>query len=203
MLVSTQRWVASRWALRGILGRYLAEDPATIALRSGEHGKPELAAAAGGLAFNLSHSHGLALIAVAAGCQVGVDVEWIDADRDVAALADRGLDPEAAAAVRAAPAGSRAGGRLLRRLGAARGARQVPRRRVSENPFPNEPVALVPLDPGPGYAAALAVAGSKPPRRRCWSIDPPGRAEPAVALRPAASTASAPGCRLNATGSPA
>ncbi len=173
MLVPSQRWVASRWALRGILGRYLAADPATIALRSGEHGKPELADAGAGLAFNLSHSHGLALIAVTGGRQVGVDVEWIDGDRDVVALADRGLDPEAATAVRAAPAGSE-------RVAAFYDAWVRHEARVKclggglGNPPPSEPVALVRLDPGPDYAAALAAAGGERPRPRCWSVNPAG-----------------------------
>ncbi|HEX6781944.1 MAG TPA: hypothetical protein VF125_07930 [Solirubrobacterales bacterium] len=72
-----KRWIAARWALRAALGRYLGQPPAAIRLVAGEHGKPRLERLAGGLAFNLSHSDRLALIAVAAGHEVGVDVERV------------------------------------------------------------------------------------------------------------------------------
>jgi len=105
---SAARWAASRWALRRLLSRYLDEDPAAIALAPGEHGKPALAEAPERLSFNLSHSDALALVAVTIGREVGVDVEAIDPARDLPALADRALDPDAAAAVRAAPPARRA-----------------------------------------------------------------------------------------------
>lgn len=166
-----RRWIAARWALREVLGRYLGEDPATIPLRNGEHGKPELADRPDRLAFNLSHSAGLALIAVAQGRPVGVDVERINPDRDLLALAERGLDPEAAAAVRAATESERAAAfydgwvrheALVKCLGGGLG-----------NPSPSQPIALVELDPGEGYAAALAVPGGRTPVQRRFSVGPP------------------------------
>lgn len=72
-----RRWVAARWALREVLGRYLDRDPAAIELRFGERGKPMLADPAASLRFNLSHSGGLALIALSAEREVGVDVQLI------------------------------------------------------------------------------------------------------------------------------
>lgn len=70
----TRRWVASRWALRRVLGEYLEEAPAAVRFETGEHGKPRLAG--GGPQFNLSHSEGMALVAVAER-EVGVDLERI------------------------------------------------------------------------------------------------------------------------------
>ncbi len=70
-------FLVSRSVLRSILGRYLSETPAKVAFICGE-GKPSLAAAGSRwLRFNASHSHGLALYAVAREREVGVDVERI------------------------------------------------------------------------------------------------------------------------------
>src|SRR5213592_1485211 len=44
-----RRWVASRWFLRGVLGRYLGGTPSEIRLAAGEHGKLRLTEAAAGL----------------------------------------------------------------------------------------------------------------------------------------------------------
>jgi len=76
-----RRWVAARWALREVLGRYLERAPAAIELRLGERGKPMLADAGASLRFNLSHSGELALVAVAEGHEVGIDVQSIGSRR--------------------------------------------------------------------------------------------------------------------------
>jgi 4'-phosphopantetheinyl transferase len=164
--LAATRWTASRWALRSLLSRYLNEAPGTIALAEGSHGKPVLADAPERLAFNLSHSGGLALAAFTVGRQVGVDVEAIDPDRDVLALAARALDPEAAAAVRATAPASRtaafheAWARHEARLKCAGGG-------LGEPAPAGDPIEVSLLDVGPGYAAALAVAGAEPlPVRR-------------------------------------
>jgi phosphopantetheinyl transferase len=54
-----RRWVAARWALRGVLGGYLERDPAEIELRLGPHGKPALAAAEPSLRFTVTMEHHL------------------------------------------------------------------------------------------------------------------------------------------------
>ncbi len=139
-----------------------------VALRLSELGKPSLAEPTAALCFNLSHSGGLALIAMAEGREVGVDIEEIDPGRDVITLAERGLDPAAAAAVRAAPSETRATAfheawarkeAIVKCLGSGLGA-----------PLPRDPVTVSTLDVGPGYAAALAVAGQKALPRRCISL---------------------------------
>jgi len=71
-------FLISRSVLRSILGRYVREDPARLSWMLGEQGKPMLAEAGSQwLRFNVSHSHGLALYAVAREREVGVDVERI------------------------------------------------------------------------------------------------------------------------------
>src|SRR5690606_2441755 len=68
----------TRAALRTILGVELGVDPREVRLERGPHGKPRLAVDHGSnLRFNLSHSHGHALLAVAPGMEVGVDLEAI------------------------------------------------------------------------------------------------------------------------------
>jgi 4'-phosphopantetheinyl transferase len=70
-----------------------------VPLGFGEHGKPLLAGAAGGVRFNVAHSGGMALLAVARGREVGVDVEALRPDLPAARLAQRFYPPEDRAAV--------------------------------------------------------------------------------------------------------
>ena len=70
-----RRFVVARGMLRQLLGRYLDQDPGAVAFSRGEHGKPFLPE--GELHFNVSHSHELALYAIARNREIGVDVEWM------------------------------------------------------------------------------------------------------------------------------
>jgi 4'-phosphopantetheinyl transferase len=74
-----RRFIVAHANLRTILGRYLKCDPRAIALRSGPHGRPELAGMHrhDGIRFNLSHSHELAIVGVQKDSTIGVDVERI------------------------------------------------------------------------------------------------------------------------------
>jgi 4'-phosphopantetheinyl transferase len=72
------RWSRSRGMLRVLLARYLNADPRELRFGLGAHGKPALEGGAkqdSDLRFNLSHSGELLLVAVAAGAEVGVDIE--------------------------------------------------------------------------------------------------------------------------------
>jgi 4'-phosphopantetheinyl transferase len=69
-------WIVARAALRIAVGARLGRPPAEVEFSAGRHGKPELAGAR--LRFNLSHSGELAIIALADGVEVGVDVERTD-----------------------------------------------------------------------------------------------------------------------------
>jgi 4'-phosphopantetheinyl transferase len=75
-----QRWIAGRATLRMLLGGVLAIAPSAVPLMRGRRGRPELAAAP--VDFNVSHTLGMALIAIAQaapeGKRIGVDVEHRD-----------------------------------------------------------------------------------------------------------------------------
>jgi 4'-phosphopantetheinyl transferase len=73
-----RRSVRARAALRAVLGGYLAVDPRDLAFSYGGHGKPALGGRlAGTLTFNVSHSEEIALIAVGAHGDIGVDIEAV------------------------------------------------------------------------------------------------------------------------------
>ena len=68
-------FVRSRCALRMVLARCLDQDAATLKFNYAEQGKPELASPkADDFHFNLSHSEDTALIVVASGRRVGIDI---------------------------------------------------------------------------------------------------------------------------------
>jgi 4'-phosphopantetheinyl transferase len=87
-----RRWRTARGLLRLLLGCCLDTDPATLRLTQGKYGKPCLAEGSL-LRFNLSHSGGCALFTVAAGREVGVDVERIREDIDAEDLGCAVLSP--------------------------------------------------------------------------------------------------------------
>jgi 4'-phosphopantetheinyl transferase len=71
-----RRFIVARGVLREILGHYLEIDPARVHFVYNRFGKPDLDPEFGGrLRFNLSHSADLALIAIATGPEIGVDLE--------------------------------------------------------------------------------------------------------------------------------
>src|SRR5881628_2001123 len=74
-----QRFIVARGVLRDLLGRYLQTQPSQINFVYN--------AFANRLKFNLSHSVGFALIAVATASNVGVDLEYIRAQSDYVDIA--------------------------------------------------------------------------------------------------------------------
>jgi 4'-phosphopantetheinyl transferase len=77
-----RRYTASHVALRSILSNYVNDPAGALQFAEGPYGKPKLAPnhATKKIEFNLSHSHELALIAVAQGREIGIDVEWVRKD---------------------------------------------------------------------------------------------------------------------------
>jgi 4'-phosphopantetheinyl transferase len=76
--------------LRDLLGRYLQTEPGQISFVYNAFGKPDLGPRFGNrVKFNLSHSGGLALIAIATAPNVGVDLEHIRTQSDYADIARR------------------------------------------------------------------------------------------------------------------
>lgn len=81
-----RRFVAAHGWLRAVLAAYLDQPPAELEIAGAPGTKPRLAGGAGPC-FSLSHSGDLALVAVAADCEVGVDVEVVRPLPDFEALA--------------------------------------------------------------------------------------------------------------------
>ncbi|PYT77928.1 MAG: 4'-phosphopantetheinyl transferase [Acidobacteria bacterium] len=81
------RYIVGRAALRGVLAAGLDCSPAAIRFSYGTNGKPKLEGGHGGVDFNLAHSGGDAVIAVADGAAVGVDIELFRPIADVESLA--------------------------------------------------------------------------------------------------------------------
>ncbi len=143
-----RRWVAARWALREVLGRYLERDPAAIELRFGKRGKPRLAESDASLRFNLSHSGELALIAISDEREVGVDVQLL------------GLRP----------AGFYADWTRREAVAKCHGSGLWA-------PLPEAAVAMAAVDAGPGYAAAVAIAGEQMPPLEQFDVEAPVSAQ--------------------------
>jgi 4'-phosphopantetheinyl transferase len=101
-----RHFIAGRGSLRVLLARYLTRRPEEVRFTYTNYGKPMLADESniGDVRFNLTHSHGLALLAVTRGRDLGVDVERLrDMERDGEPLAERFFSPREAAALRSLP----------------------------------------------------------------------------------------------------
>jgi 4'-phosphopantetheinyl transferase len=184
-------WARARGLLRALLGRYLHSDPQALRFAREAHGKPVLledragpstnqargartestsGPIGSGLAFNLSHSGTLALLALSAAGAVGVDVECARRPIDVVAVAARVFGQAEAERLRELhPADReqefrRAWTRHEARLkcrGTGLGAGAAPATEQGSEPW------LVALEMGPEAAGALAVE-SRPTDLRCW-----------------------------------
>lgn len=90
-----QRYILAHGSLRVLLGRYMNVEPGAVLFQLGPVGKPVLCEKTQGsdVSFNLSHAHGRALIAVSKGQEVGVDLERIRSDVEVAKLSERYFAP--------------------------------------------------------------------------------------------------------------
>jgi 4'-phosphopantetheinyl transferase len=175
-------FVTARGLLRTLIGRYTGSDPRALRFHYGPHGKPFLDAGPGTepLRFNISHSHGLCLLAFSLGKEVGIDVESVrpsqPEDQDIIA---RFFAPAEAASLGALPPDlrqkefftfwSRKEAYLKARgCGAAMELRSFD---ISGRPDDRTGIigikgdeesslwSLRDLDAGPGYAAALAAEG--------------------------------------------
>ena len=173
-----ERFVAGRSWLRSVLGRYLEAEPGQVCFRYGPQGKPQLPG--DGLRFNLTHSHGLALIAVGQDREVGIDVEAIRLVPDLEGLAARYFSPEEVRSLQQVPVERRTEAFFLcwtrkeayvKATGAGLGQRLD---RFTVSLIPGGPARLLDvaddpdelgrwsmhdLNPAAGFAAALVVQG--------------------------------------------
>ncbi|HEY2055892.1 MAG TPA: 4'-phosphopantetheinyl transferase superfamily protein [Solirubrobacterales bacterium] len=166
-LAGDERRETARRALAAILADYLG-GAAKAALSAGENGKPRLAVRPERLSFNLSHSDGLALVAIApGGVEVGVDVERLQPRRDPVRLAERWLPTDDARTV------ASAGADRERAFYAAWTRHEARVKCVGTGlagPPPPTDVAAFALEIDDGYAAAVALEAAGEPRitLRTW-----------------------------------
>lgn len=168
-LAGSDHRAAARAALGRILGVCLDGEGPELTLDP--DGKPRLATGPERLSFNLSHTDGLALVAVATGgIEVGVDIERLRPRRDPVRLAARWLPEEDAKAVAAAAEADRealfyaAWTRHEARVKCTGAGLAGPR------PAPAVVARQLPIDPG--YAAAVA-----------FDLRTTGGVEPRIELR--------------------
>jgi 4'-phosphopantetheinyl transferase len=183
-----QHFVAGRGLLRAILGKYLQRSPEQLCFACNAYGKPALAGmpAAKALHFNLAHSNGLALFAVSWNRELGVDVEYLRADRPEERIAARFFSAGECSILRRLPAHERTNAFYVcwtrkeayikaRGLGLSLPLEQfdvslapgeAPALLASrEDPKETTRWSLCDLAPGSSYRSALAVAG------RSWRLE--------------------------------
>ncbi|MGQ9490513.1 MAG: 4'-phosphopantetheinyl transferase family protein [Anaerolineae bacterium] len=179
-----RRYIVAHSALRLILSRYCGRPPQAIRFQYNPHGKPLLAPDlqndGGPLHFNLSHSDELALIGLALGGQIGVDIERVRPELADERLAERFFSPREVAKLRSLPAGEQPEAffrywtckeALVKACGSGL---SLPLDRFDISVAPDTPAAplsvagapveakhwsLRTLTPAPGYIAAIAVEG--------------------------------------------
>jgi len=188
-----ERYVLAHGGLRFILGLYLGLAPARIEFSSTATGKPTLAGLRPehtAVTFNLSHAHGNAMVAIAQGREVGVDLEMIREDVEALKLAERFFSDREQLHVRSTAPESRsreffhywvAKEAVLKAEGVGLASLQaceidwssgsdrdgVPVRLAGRSQLP---WVVRTLDCGPGWVGAVAAQGSD------WTINPCGMA---------------------------
>jgi 4'-phosphopantetheinyl transferase len=154
------RFITAHGVLRAILGHYLNRPPERLAFRYGPQGKPVLAGddADSELHFNMTHSGGLGLFAVARGRKVGIDVEVIRDDVGVDQIAERFFSHAEAATLRTLPAHRRryafflAWTRKEAYIKARSEGLSRPLDQFEVSLIPGEPAVLLSTRPDPGEA---------------------------------------------------
>jgi 4'-phosphopantetheinyl transferase len=96
-------------AMRMILAEYLNVGPREVLFSSAKGMKPEFDSrfSGAGIQFNLSHSSELALLAVARGARVGVDIEWMKPEFPIDEIAARFFSAAEISVLKTLPADER------------------------------------------------------------------------------------------------
>ena len=206
------RFIAAHGAFRVIIGHHLGAPPAQLRWCRGPHGKPELAGAWTGAQVSLSHSGGLAALALSRR-SVGVDIQQLPAELDVTRMSDRFYPPQDARYVAAAAEPAARVDRFIRLWTRKEACVKVAGGRL----FPGLKLPVSGTDPilvhdpggsppGPylvhdvpvpdGFYASVAMAGPLPYRVRCgwWPGD---ELSPAVGSAPVASSTPVTGDRAS------
>ncbi len=175
-------FIIARGTLRAILGRYLKIEPSQLHFCYNLYGKPALVSESGDneLCFNISHSDGLALYALACKREIGIDLERMRDGLAHEKIAESFFSDREVAVLRALPTDlqQEAFYTCWTRKEAYVKARgqglTLPLNKFDVSLTPGEPAALLSINgnsqeafrwslqeinPGPGYTATLAVEG--------------------------------------------
>ncbi len=174
-----RRFIAGRGSLRAVLSTYLNRPAVEISFAYGVHGKPRLCTdSSQALKFNLAHSHDQALCAVTLGREIGVDIEVIRPLESAERIIARFFSPREQAEFLALPESERLGAfyrgwsrkeAFLKATGTGLATEldsfdvtlgpTAALLRVGDDPAEASRWTLRDLDPGPHFAAAVAVQG--------------------------------------------
>jgi len=155
-----RQYVLAHGCLRAILSRYIGSHPGTVLFGRQATGKPFLSRRETDepLTFNMAHSHGRMLVAVAKSQEVGTDLEQVRADIDLLKLAERFYARSENALITALPSESH--GSMFFRLWVAKEAvlkgQGLGLRSLNE-------CEIVPADHGRGKAIPVAVGSDLQP----------------------------------------
>jgi len=182
------RFVAARGLLRELLGKYLQQTPASLDFSYGKYGKPSLAGgnASSGLSFNLSHSAGLAVYAIARERNLGIDVEHVRPESGGEDIANRYFSAREVSDLRTLPPEARVEGffhcwtRKEAYLKATGMGLQIPLDSFAVSVLPEKPAQflegveprwhLAAYHPAGGFVAAVAYDGA-PYSVKHFSVD--------------------------------
>ena len=170
-------FIACRGILRELIGSYLRCSPTSLRFSYGEFGKPALSLedSSQPIRFNVAHSSGLALLAFARCCEIGIDVESIRAYFAGDEIAQHYFSKQELAELRALPEAMRTEGffECWTRKEAYIKARglglQIPLQSFSVSLTPGQPETLQSVDASqwtlrsidvsPGFAGAVVCGG--------------------------------------------
>jgi 4'-phosphopantetheinyl transferase len=172
------RFVVARGLLRELLGRYLHQFPADLEFSYAEHGKPALSGgnASTGLCFNLSHSAGLVVYAIARERNLGIDVEHVRPEFASDGIAERYFSASEVSDLRRLPSEARVAGffncwtRKEAYLKATGMGLQIPLNSFAVSVWSDRPAQFLrgveprwhldSFDPAEGYVAAVVYNGA-------------------------------------------
>jgi 4'-phosphopantetheinyl transferase len=183
-------YAAARGLLRLILSSYLSKDPKNLRFAYNPYGKPALDSDF--LQFNVSHSHGMALYAVARHCPVGIDLERMRTDFGWRQIVEQYFSAQEFDALIQLPESQQCRAffdgwtRKEAYIKAKGQGLSIPLNQFDVSLSPAEPAALLrtqwdaqeaaqwtlyALNPGEGYAGAIAIQG-RDLQLRYWQVLP-------------------------------